>query len=269
MARPLTAMFGFYISTPGRRIYALTRVGKLAKARDLPDIVAETEEAIAHDRKVLELDAARLVARGKNKPKSRLREHDSEVDGTLVIIDRVLGHHAGRGDQDAAALSSTLFPISVAHHVQLAFVEQAAANERVLDVLEDPARKPWLVARGLWPFTEQLRTAHDVFAAALELRDSTTAPTWPEVRAAREQGQELYLGVVALIAAQFRKDPVTRDELLEPVWAQNQLIQQIRRERRGLVDVDPESGEPLTDADADAGAGEVEASEVEGESGEG
>jgi hypothetical protein len=240
MSRPITSLFALYILTPGRRIYALGRVLERAKAKDLAELVAAIEAAIAHDRHVLELDAARF-----ERAKIPVRERDAEVDRTLGTIEHLLSHYAQTTNLTASTLLVTLFPNGLAHHIRLPHIEQAAANERVLSILEGNTHKQWLDVHGLRPLIEQLRAEHDAFAAALHARDAESVPTWDEVKQARERGQELYLHIVATIVAQFGGKPDVLDDLLEPVWAQDQLIQDYRRQRRNVADVDPDSGEVL------------------------
>jgi hypothetical protein len=249
MQLSLSSLFALYIATPGRRIYALGAVRKLAEAANFAELIGSIEVAIAHDRNALELDAARHGAKTTKAPP--VREKDVAVDGTLVIIANLVAHYAQSEDEPstAALILATLFPISVAHHTRLPFVEQSAANERVLSVLEGETYKAWLDEHGVAPLTKQLRTKHEAFATALRFRDARTAPSWDDVKAARDDGQELYLKVVVQILAKFIDDPEQRSAMLQPIWAQNEQIQAYRRQRRRPVDVDPESGEPLEDED--------------------
>jgi hypothetical protein len=240
MSRPLSSLFALYVLTPGRRIYALGRVLERAKAKDLGELITTIEAAIIHDRHTLELAAARF-----ERTKIPVRERDAAVDRTLGTIDHLLSHYAQASNPTALALLTTLFPSGLANHVHLPFVEQAAANERVLGILEGDTHAKWLDAHGLRPLIEELRAGHDAFAAALHARDAETVPSWDEVKQARERGQELYLQIVARIVAQFSDKPEVRDELLEPIWNQDQLIQDYRRQRRGVADVDPDSGEVI------------------------
>lgn len=261
MPRLLSSLFALYTLTPGRRIYALGRVRERALAKELTVIVAAIDAAIAQDRHALDIDAARL-APTKSPP---VRQRDTAVDRTLAVIHRLLSHFAAGEDSAVpSALLSNLFPINLAHHVRLPFVEQAAANERVLAVVEGEAHKTWLDNHGLRPLIVQLRTTHDEFAAALHARDDESAPSWDEVKAARESGQELYLQVVARVIVQFIEDPEARDELLEPVWDQEALIRAYRRQRRTVVDVDPDTGEPLPEDESES-EGEGSGDEVAAE----
>ncbi|KIG18898.1 hypothetical protein DB30_07234 [Enhygromyxa salina] len=222
-------------------------------------MVESIDVAIAHDRNALEMDAARRRARTTKAPP--VRDKDQAVDNTLVTLAALLSHYAQSEVEPstAASILATLFPVSVSHHTQLPFVEQSAANERVLSVLEGPTHKAWLDAHGITPLTKQLRAKHEEFAAALRFRDAQTAPSWDDVKAAREIGQDLYLKVVVQILASFIDDPDQRSAMMQPIWAQNEQIQAYRRQRRRPVDINPDSGEPLEDEDQDGADVQAEA----------
>lgn len=242
MSPSLSNLFALYILTPGRRIYALGRVLERVEAKEIVELIAPIEVAIEHDRHTLELDAARF-----GRVRIPVRERDAAVDRTLSTIDHLLAHYAENSKKPGASmLRATLFPSGLFHHIRLPHIEQSAANQRVLSILEGPTHAAWLDAHGLRPLIEELREEHDAFAAALEGRDAETVPNWARVKAARAQGQELYLAIVARIVAIFADAPAIRDELLEPIWNQDQLIRDYRRHRRNVVaDVDPDSGEVL------------------------
>ena len=244
MARPLSSMFALYTLTPGRRIYTLRRVRKLAAAKELSPIVESIDQAIAQDGKALDLDAKRLDPR----PPKRAKEKDARVDEVLMTLDVLLSYHAGKQNDGAVAMQATLFPGGAHYHIRMPHIEQAAANERVLKILESAKEKAWVDAHGLRPLVLDLRTAHDEFDAALNARHGHTRVSWDKVKEARAAGQELYLKVVVQILAEFLADPDTRDQLMAPIWQQEELVRAYRRQRRGgLADVDPDSGELLAD----------------------
>lgn len=187
----LTSLFALYTMTPGRRIYALSRIQELPQAQQSPKLPEALAAAIALDRKVLVMDASRRLRQTAKLPPVRI--HDRAVDRQLLMLDRLLVHHsrdASKGPT-AAQLRGIAFPAGVNRHLRLAFVEQAAANERVLEVLEGDTYKHWIDARGLREMVEDLRAAHDLFALALRARDDASAPTWDEVKAARAQPRRL------------------------------------------------------------------------------
>ena len=241
MARSITSLFSLYILTPGRRIYALRRVAERAKVHELQEFAPGIELAIAHDHETLDLDAART-----ERAVVEVREHDTEVDRTLGAIQSLISHFANGKSKDATAeaLLGLLFPSGLSAHVHLPHVEQASANERVLKILEGNLHKQWLDTHGVRPLIIELRTNHDEFEAAMKARDAGT-PSYDDVKEARDRGQELYLEVVAHIVSHLRDKPEIRDDLLEPIRAQDLRIQHYRRQRRSVVDVNPETGEEL------------------------
>jgi len=255
MARSLSSILALYVLTPGRRIYTLRRVRERAEAKALEAIVAAIDEAVAQDRKALELDAARVDP--PRKPPGAA-DKDRIVDATLTALDDMLSYRAGRSSDDIAATMQTrLFPGGVYQHTRLAHVEQSSANERVLAILEGEDDKAWLDAQGLRPLIEDLRADHDAFVAALQAIHGYTPVSWEQVKAARARGQELYAKVVFQIVAAYLDDEDGREHLLGPIWQQEELVRSFRRKRRGsLIDVDPESGELLDDDDGDASEGE-------------
>lgn len=244
MSRSLSSLFALYILTPGRRVYALNRTLARVKENDLVDLVELVADVIAHDRHALDLDAARI-----GKVNLQVKQYDIPVDRTLIAISGVLTYHVASGDLTAAAMLANVFPISADHHTRLHFVEQAVANDRVLSILEHEDAKAFVDSRGLRPMVNDLRKHHDAFESALKARDSASAPSWDQVKAAHAQGHELYLGVVVEILAQFRDKPELRDELLQPIFAQDQLMQSYHRQRRTIREINPDTGEELADAE--------------------
>lgn len=246
MSRSLSSLFALYTLTPGRRIYALNRTLARVKEHDLTDLVELIEASTQHDRHALDLDAARVA-----KVNLNVRRYDTPVDRTLMAISHVLAYHVANGDAAAAAMLANVFPIDADHHTHLPFVEQAVANERVLSILESQDAKSFVDSRGLRPMLEDLRKHHDAFEAALKSRDSTSVPSWDEVKAAHAQGQELYLSVVVAILAQLRDQPELRDELLQPIYAQDLIMQSYHRQRRAIREINPDTGEELASPEAD------------------
>ena len=240
MSRSLSSLFALYTLTPGRRIYALTRTLARVEDNGIAELVEPIQAAIKHDRHALDLDAARI-----GKVNLHVRQYDRPVDRTLIAISKVLTYHIENGDPEAEAMLANVFPIDADHHTHLPFVEQAVANTRVLGILESEAEKELVDSRGLRPMVNDLRKHHDKFEAALKARDSASAPTWDEVKAAHAQGEELYLQIVVEILALFRDKLVLRDQLLQPIFAQDQVMKTLRRQNRPIVEVDPDTNEEL------------------------
>ncbi len=247
----LVPLFTLYVLTPGRRIYVLNRVRKLAQEQQLDAVVKACDGGIAQDRRALDLDAERLDPLAP----TRVRDKDQIVDQTLITVDTTLGFHATvEQDQTALELRSTLFPAGVNYHTRQPHIEQCTANARVLDILEGQEYAQWVQANGLGRLSKSLRKAHDDFEAALQSRDDFNQVTWDQVKAARARGQELYLKTVVQMLAAFPEDQAATDKLMTPIWQEEERVRDFRRQRKGaLPEVDPESGEIL-EAPADAEA---------------
>jgi hypothetical protein len=124
----------------------------------------------------------------------RVTEKDLVVDRTLMAIEYMLTYHAGtEPDSMAAKLKAALFPSGANFHTRWAHVEQVAANERVLSILESEEHARWFDGAGLRPLIDDLRRAHDEFEATLMARNLDGAVGWEQVKAARLAGQDLYL----------------------------------------------------------------------------
>ena len=266
MPATIAPLFNLYLLSPGRRIYALDRVRPLAEAREAKAIVVAISQATAHDREVRKLDARRR--RGPNPvPPSAVR-HDGEVDRTLDALDALLAYRVDRDGADSFAqvMRAELFPRGVKLHKRLPLAEQLVANQEVLELLESEQHAAWLDAQGLRPLIEDLRGSHEAFAQALAERDQAVVPSFAEVRSARARGQELYLRVVIEILAAYFEDEVARAELLAPIFAQNEEVRRLRRRRRPLIELDPDTGEPEDELEPDAGEPEQDLGPDSGES---
>ena len=241
MQPPLVSLFDLYILTTGRRLYSLAQIRERAQALQLDELVALIDQALAHDKQVLDLDAARRSG-GSEEP---VRDKDLRVDRVLSTIDTLLSHYVAIEDETALALQPELFPAGLAAHTRLPFIEQKAANERVLSILRKAEHQAWLTERGVTALAKQLEQAHGRFADALEARDQSNTPSWDELKAASAAGQEAYLEVVAEIIARTRDDAERRAELLTPVMTQERQVAERRRTRRSPGEVDPSTGELL------------------------
>lgn len=255
MIIPISNFINLYVFTPGRRVYALRRLREIAIARGVDDLVPAIDEALAHEAHTAALESAWGVTQAEVE--TRPREIDPQIDRNLLLIDQILRHYADQGGEVgryAGALVAALFPHGVSHHIRLPYIDQLAANERVLSTLEAAERQTWVERLGLRMLVASLRELNEVFGHALRLREQEAAVTFADVRAARERGQALLLEIVARVLGRFptAADAETRTALLQPIADQNEEIRLYRRRRRRVVDIDPSTGEP-TEPIADDG----------------
>lgn len=249
MITSLTSLFKLYILSTGRRIFALRQVRTQLEAAEqsaLKDAQSSSlqtaiDKAIAHDIELLGLE------KDQGQQNAAIaRKLDGQIDRALTIIARMLEHLAADTTEQetsslAADLSDALFPNGVKSHIHLPYLDQLAANERVVDTLTAEDNSGFVNRVGLGFLAERVSTLNKPFAEAV--KGQSEHVDWVDIKARRDQGQELYLHAVAHIAA--LPDSEVRDALLVPILAQNREVLQFRRRRRRSVDVDPDTGEPL------------------------
>jgi hypothetical protein len=248
---PLSVTINLYISTPGRRVYALREVKRRAAERGLSDLIARIDRALEHEKHTAELEGLWSVGRAGKRPVPR--DFDPRIDRTLLVIEQMLIACSEDPDPEVARyageLVNQLFPQSVSEHIRLPYIDQLQANEYVLTVLEATERKAWVDRLGLGLYTRRLRALNDGFRQALLDRDADPAVSFEEVRAARDQAQNNYVAVAARITGMYcdAADAELRSVLLAPIMEQNDELRTYRRRRRRPVDIDADTGTLLAD----------------------
>lgn len=245
MSVQLSSLIDLHLFTPGRRVATLRQLLGMADTDGLRDLIPPIEQALAHERDTADLARAWAVTRPDAPPISL----DPQVERNLILIDRFLRHHATRdGDigEQACGLSIALFPQGVSRHIRLPFVEQLAANEQALRVLDSTGHATWVDRLGLRALVMELRDANQPFARAMRQHDGA-GTTYEAVRDARERGQTLFLEVVVRILGKCVSgdDTGQPSTLLGPIHDQDDAIALDRRQRRRLLDIDPDSGAPV------------------------
>ena len=242
----------------GRRLHALREIARRAMELVVAPVVTHATRAIAHDERVMAMEAAMAAAStSQHRPDAGVldRKVDRAVTGVELHLDaqvRMYGeeHPIGR---DATLVRDELLPDGAG---AITFLPYATQHERV-DALLAMAENPdgavgQAVARipGLSQMFGQLRTHNDEYGASLQGYDRGR-PSREELAAAQAEGQDNLAEVVFVIMAHYAGQPelhAQRDSLLEPVLRQNEAIRLARRRRRLPGDVDPETGIELADA---------------------
>jgi hypothetical protein len=251
----LVNLFNIYRIPAGRRTFGLRKVRPLVGTQ--ADVLLLVDDAMAQDAKVLGLRGRWLVSRSKNpKYPPRLIELDFDHDRLVSSMARVADAMASGMDEEtplgaaARRLVDGVFAAGVAALTQLDFVQQRESTTswlaRLTGDLSDDA-----VLIGLQPMRDRLVAVNQEFGKLLDAFEPASKVTFEELRKEDLLGQEMMLRVVAAIAGRYNgsKDghDAKRASLLAPILEQNDAVGESYRRKRTITDVDPESGEVVTD----------------------
>lgn len=253
----LQPYFNLYQFPTGRCLFALQGVLGRARSRNLEAIAALCEGGIAEARRAVLLEAQWRRARGVQVGRrQRAVELDTEVDRLVGAIATQLGAvqrgfgATGLGAQ-ATELLELVLPEGAVAITSMSYENELAACEVLLDDLTGKHAER-VVSLGLSPFVERLRSLTGEFRQALE-DEVVREVTFDAVRQAQAEGQEALLRVVAKILGDHggpsEEEVALRQTLLGPILAQNRRLKERYASRRGSNDVNPETGEELSDAE--------------------
>lgn len=250
-------LFDMYEHTPGSLLFGLGGTRAAAVKRNLPEIVASCDTALAAAQTYFNTDAA--WERTKNQPKA---VGDGEAAALDPQIDRVV-----TGIQETAAnlirslpeghplaIAGTEFlrkalPNGAEGITKLRHPEQLVAVQQLLGRCSDANDLlPYVQKLGLAPLVERLRELCVRFEAALR-NPSAGETTWDKLKAANFEAQERLAELVGKITGTFNLRTAehiqARRDLLSPIMQQEERIAEARKQRRPLTDVDPNTGEPV------------------------
>jgi len=240
--------------TSGRRKFALAQVA--ARASTIEDrkgraIADRAQEAHDHEAEVRELEL-RWEAQQAVTDRDALRHMDAELDRGIVALhtmattlrDNLPETHPHHGL--ASSVLSEFFPNGTQAITELPYdIQIKTMLDLVLRLRRD--HPDAVDVMGVGALLVQLEERIGDFEKALEASQETGIVTYDEVRRANARGQELMLGVIALVCAVYYDSDddehvATRTRLMAPITYQNDRIRELFR-RREFVDVDPETGD--------------------------
>ncbi len=263
MDTTLSAILDLYLFPTGRRLHALGRVARRAKAAGFTELAKHCQTAVAHDRGCLALErrwagvaaesrAKGAQATGADAPAAASKA-DALVDRTLTAIrDHAGAQAAGAAPDDpihatVAAFLKEIFPAGVQQVTSQPYVEELASVEHILTQLQGKAMAATIEELGLQRLVKRLAGHAEQYRAALHA-PTPEVITFGQVKAAKVEGQENLLEAVAIILGKHHRrtpgDVAARTDLLGPILEQNEIIGATMRARRTVEDVDPETGEP-------------------------
>jgi hypothetical protein len=181
-------------------------------------------------RQVVELDAAldRQVGNLHDLTKTMVAVYGGKPEGALWV-----------------RLQQAAFPAGAAYYTTQPYIEEAA---RVKTLLLELGSATWasLTASGVVAETVAAVTeAHSAYSAEVSKFDELDKVTWDRVKALDLANHRRLCALVAGIVAGFTTDAELRKRLLAPVAQQDQEVYEALRARRRVLDVDPDTGEPI------------------------
>lgn len=247
-----------YVFSVGRRVLTMQQIAITAADAGDATIAAQAQAAIAHDhqtwQRTRQWERARKQTQGARVDALEIdRAVDRALTGCLRIANGFL-HSMTPGDPQydiSLAFVNEFFPDGAQPITQLPFEEELLAAETMVNAWQGPwaAR---ITQLGLHPLATRTATL------LLQYRDAivTVAQrdiTWDEVRTADRAGQENMLRLVARVLGTHNTDSPDdvqwRARYLKTFDDQNQRIAAYRRRSAVVPDINPSTGEELTDAE--------------------
>jgi hypothetical protein len=238
MSNELERWISVYELSTGRRVFALEQMREAAREFGFTELVAHIEAALAHDRQVVALDA-----QWDGRHRQRKRPQSMIVDRLAAqaltgLRQAALAQTRGAAANDpihaqVRAFLQEILPAGVFAVATLPQVEEQMAIETMVGRLQGDLAKT-VAALGL---TRQAARLAELSRAYAEALDAQPTMRYPEVQAARQQGQEYLLEAIAMILGRYYKnrDPdhaAARAALLAPIAKQNAATRAQRRARR-------------------------------------
>lgn len=247
----IESWFTPYRSTAGRRVFSVRKVQALLLAAGHADLAARCDALIAANLSQLELMRLFRVVQGMPGG-----SWTPEIIAADVTLDRALGdlfqllealaRRTGTNRGDAAvALLEAGFSEGVAYYTQQNFGEEEARVSGLVALL---ARHPAEVAATTSAdIVDDIVEAHQKYQTLLVAHEKAERMRFDEVKAADLANQRGYLELIAAILSRTGELPeaereAARARLLGPVVEQNAAIGELIKSRRGVKDVDPDSG---------------------------
>ncbi|MEZ4268733.1 MAG: hypothetical protein R3F39_20450 [Myxococcota bacterium] len=241
----------------GRAAYAMRQAVAAAKALGDADAVQRADVVLALATATRDMELRYRKARFQPLYGPQADTMDAQVDRTMSAMMAAVGARlaiaGGPDDADpaikaAARIERELLPRGVSYVTSLSYVEE---HESVALLVKRLAPGGDLAAEaktlGLEPYVKHLHSLNTAFGAELAQATPPSAPSWDAIRAERAKMHRELVRYAAVVLGRYAGDDEDsqrgREALLGPVLAQQRALAASFRNRRGMPDVDPQSGE--------------------------
>lgn len=249
-------LFDLYDHTPGSLLFGLKGTRSAALKRNVPEVVSACDTAIEAALTYYNVNAA--WERTKNQPRSK-------GEGEAIALDPLVDRGV-TALQDAATIPVRSLPkdhpLAVAGRefrkkglpngaegiTKLAHPEELVAVQQLLNRCDDANDLgPYVEKLAMSPLVEHLRKLAVQFEAALR-SPAIGETSWDKVKVTGIEAQERLGELMAKIVGTFNlRTPehiAARAELLFPIMEQEERIAEVRKLRRPVTDIDPDTGDP-------------------------
>lgn len=245
----ITTLINLAQLTPGRVRYAISQLPPdVTAAPGVADRVADLQAAATA---VVEIEKAYARSRGASRARGQAVALDNQIDRLVSAIANIAQANVAALPADDAThvasktLLARVFPLGAAAIVTLPFEEELdAVNELLadLDTAGDLAAQA-----GVAHLVAPLRALAPQFAT--ELAKRVEIVEFDAVQARRARMQRALGVVVAQLIATWPQpaDEAALTAALAPLTFQMDRVRELRRRRRAVRDVNPETGEELAD----------------------
>ena len=262
------SLFNLLKFTTGRRLFAYGQVLKLLGELGIVRLRDFVEEGVQKDRALRALEARYRQRRAADKqPRGQTQQLNYRVGRAVGVLFSLLNDvvDVDPGSDEAviaASLASEFFPEGAAAVTRLPFEDELSACENILERAHGDLA-PDIARVGATLLVDKLDKHVRAFAAELRQFPKMNGPSWDAVCTKRRAAQSHLERFVAKVWGDDELTDAQRTSLLGPVLRQNDAISAHYSRRRWVPDVDPETGDEVTDDANDESVAETETSAKE------
>lgn len=243
-----------YQFPPGRRELALSILAARAAERDLPSLAQAADAAVAFERDAAEQRRKWVAWRvAASRATGQARMLDPALDRTVAAIASMAESWVQALPEDdpqaqaAQRVLAAAYPQGVSAITNQTYPEQLALVTTLVELLGSPEMVADVQAIGAASLVPRLAQLTEQFRGELSITGAQSPVTTEQMMANQATGQTNLLAVVAQVLGLAAKAPEVAQYLLVPVLEQQAALAAQFRARRRRTDVDPATGDEVTD----------------------